>query len=96
METKITRNEIIKTLEGRLFLLKYTRFEGPELDEALGCIAGLESCIEKHKDGWTVEQFKEHLESHKSEGLYGDYMDGFMSVLERNIREMESEIVGSE
>ncbi|CZR97682.1 hypothetical protein CDFC105_73440 [Clostridioides difficile] len=86
----------IKTLEDRLLLLKFTRFEGPELEESLGCIAALESCIEKHKKGWTVEQFKQHLEKHKSEGLYGDYIDGFMSVLERNIREMESETVGSE
>ncbi|MCC0744948.1 hypothetical protein KGF43_20875 [Clostridioides sp. ZZV14-6044] len=31
-----TRNEIIKDLEDRLFMLKFTRFEGIEAEQALG------------------------------------------------------------
>ncbi|SJQ96048.1 Uncharacterised protein [Clostridioides difficile] len=43
-----------------------------------------------------MQQFKENLEEYKLQGNYGDYIDGFVSVLERNIREMEGEIDGSE
>ncbi|MCC0643858.1 MULTISPECIES: hypothetical protein [unclassified Clostridioides] len=91
-----TRNEIIKDLEDRLFLLNFMIADEMDWDEKFGQISALESCIEKHKEGWTLEQFKEHLEKHKSENMYGDYIDGFMSVLKRNVREMEGELVGSE
>ncbi|MGX9757146.1 hypothetical protein ACWYRQ_12750 [Clostridioides difficile] len=91
-----TRNEIIKDLEERLFLLNFMTVDEIDYDVKFGQISALESCIEKHKEGWTLEQFEGHLEENKSKKLYGDYIDGFMSVLKRNIREMESELVGSE
>ncbi|HBG5346435.1 TPA: hypothetical protein KQG29_003887 [Clostridioides difficile] len=90
-----TRNEIIKDLEDRLFLLKFTRFEGPELEECWGCIAGLESCIKKHKEGWTIEQFKKHLEEYTKKDEYGEYVDGFIGTLKRNIRDMERDGIGN-
>ncbi|HAU5282846.1 hypothetical protein C4T51_08990 [Clostridioides difficile] len=84
-----TRNEIIKDLEDRLFLLRFTTVDEVDWDVKFGQISALESCIDKHRKGWTLEQFKEHLEKHKSENMYGDYIDGFMSVLRRNIKDME-------
>ncbi|EOY7169547.1 TPA: hypothetical protein ACGFEM_002020 [Clostridioides difficile] len=36
-----------------------------------------------------MEQFKEHLDEYKLQGKYGDYIDGFVSVLRRNIKDME-------
>ncbi|ANT45125.1 TPA: hypothetical protein KNH77_003220 [Clostridioides difficile] len=84
-----TKNEIIKDLEDRLFLLRFTTVDEVDWDVKFGQISALESCIDKHRKGWTLEQFKEHLEKHKSENMYGDYIDGFMSVLRRNIKDME-------
>ncbi|MGO0884830.1 hypothetical protein ACTPDI_18795 [Clostridioides difficile] len=91
-----TRNEIIKDLEERLFLLNFMTVDEIDYDVKFGQISALESCIEKHKEEWTLEQFKNHLEKYESENMYGDYINGFMSVLKRNIREMEGELVGSE
>ncbi|HBG7860227.1 TPA: hypothetical protein KRF17_003626 [Clostridioides difficile] len=84
-----TKNEIIKDLEDRLFLLRFTTVDEVDWDVKFGQISALESCIDKHRKGWTLEQFKEHLEKHKSENMYGDYIDGFMSVLKMNIKKME-------
>ncbi|EQK05170.1 TPA: hypothetical protein KOY50_002667 [Clostridioides difficile] len=86
----------IKNLEERLFLLKFMTVDEVDWDVKFGQISALESCIDKHKKGWTLKQFKEHLEEYKLQGDCGDYIDGFMSVLERNIREMEEEADGSE
>ncbi|WP_074091053.1 hypothetical protein [Clostridioides difficile] len=91
-----TKNEIIKDLEDRLFLLRFTTVDEVDWDVKFGQISALEFCIDKHKKGCTLEQFKEHLDEYKLQGNYGDYIDGFVSVLERNIREMEGEIDGSE
>ncbi|EQI50337.1 hypothetical protein QQ5_3121 [Clostridioides difficile Y270] len=41
-----------------------------------------------------MEQFKENLEKQKSKNMYGDYVDGFMSVLRRNIKDMERGGIG--
>ncbi|MER0283465.1 hypothetical protein ABRY17_06160 [Clostridioides difficile] len=90
-----TRNEIIKDLEDRLFILKFTRFEEVDIDKNLGCIAAINSCIEKHKKGWTLGQFKEHLEKEKKVNMYGDYVDGFILILEKNVRDMERGGIGS-
>lgn len=90
-----TRNEIINDLEDRLFILKFTRFEGIEAEQALGSIAGLKYCIKRHKENWTIEQFKEDLEKQKADGLYGDYIDGWEGVLKRNIKDMERGGIGS-
>ncbi|EMJ5872616.1 hypothetical protein QCH13_000710 [Clostridioides difficile] len=90
-----TRSEIINDLEDRLFLLKFMTIDEVDWDVKFGQISALESCIDKHKKGWTLKQFEEHLEEYKLQGGCGDYIDGFMSVLERNIIEMESEIIGS-
>lgn len=90
-----TRNEIIKDLEDRLFLLKFMVVDEIDLDARFGQISALEFCIDKHRKGWTLEQFKEHLEKHKSENMYGDYIDGFMSVLRRNIKDMERDGIGN-
>ncbi|HBF0264817.1 TPA: hypothetical protein ACMVBL_001726 [Clostridioides difficile] len=84
-----TRNEIIKDLEDRLFFSKFTIVDEIDWDEMFGQTLALEFCIDKHKEGWTLEQFEVHLEEHKSKKLYGDYIDGFVSVLRRNIKEME-------
>ncbi|HBE8645657.1 hypothetical protein QQO69_14275 [Clostridioides difficile] len=84
-----TRNEIIKDLEDRLFFSKFTIVDEIDWDERFGEISALEFCIDKHKKGCTLEQFKEHLDEYKLQGNYGDYIDGFVSVLERNIKEME-------
>ncbi|MCJ0224499.1 hypothetical protein JY758_13025 [Clostridioides difficile] len=84
-----TRNEIIKDLEDRLFLLRFTTVDEVDWDVKFGQISALEFCIDKHKEGWTLEQFKENLEKQKSKNMYGDYADGFMSVLRRNIKDME-------
>ncbi|CCL00316.1 TPA: hypothetical protein OLX94_002327 [Clostridioides difficile] len=59
-----------------------------------GQTLALEFCIDKHKEGWTLEQFKENLEKQKSKNMYGDYVDGFMSVSERNIKDMERGRIG--
>ncbi|MCC0654243.1 hypothetical protein [Clostridioides sp. ES-S-0001-03] len=84
-----TRNEIIKDLEDRLFLLKFIAVDEIDADERFGQISAVESCIEKHKKDWTLEQFKKHLKDNEKENEYGDYIDGFMSVLRRNIKDME-------
>ncbi|MFL8712920.1 hypothetical protein Q3304_19265 [Clostridioides sp. GD02377] len=84
-----TRNEIIKDLEDRLFFSQFTIVDEIDLDERFGEISALKSCIEKHEKGWTLEQFKNHLEKYESEEMYGDYVNGFMSVLRRNIKDME-------
>lgn len=91
-----TRNEIIKDLEDRLFLLKFMSVDEVDYDVKFGQISALESCIDKHRKGWTLKQFKKHLEEYQLQGDCGDYIDDFMSVLERNIREMEGEVDGSE
>ncbi|HBH3639400.1 TPA: hypothetical protein KSK26_001223 [Clostridioides difficile] len=89
-----TRNEIIKDLEDRLFFSKFTIVDEIDWDEMFGQILALEFCIDKHKEGWTLEQFKENLEKQKSKNMYGDYVDGFMSVLRRNIKDMERDRIG--
>ncbi|HBG6315180.1 TPA: hypothetical protein KRL35_003927 [Clostridioides difficile] len=89
-----TRNEVIKDLEDRLFLLRFTTVDEVDWDVKFGQISALEFCIDKHKEGWTLEQFKENLEKQKSKNMYGDYVDGFMSVLERNIKDMERGRIG--
>ncbi|VHX80078.1 Uncharacterised protein [Clostridioides difficile] len=89
-----TRNEIIKDLEDRLFFSKFTIVDEIDEDERFGQISALESCIDKHKKCWTLEQFKNHLEKYESENMYGDYIDGFMSVLRRNIKDMERGGIG--
>ncbi|HBH3594879.1 TPA: hypothetical protein KSJ96_001723 [Clostridioides difficile] len=89
-----TRNEIIKDLEDRLFFSKFTIVDEIDWDEMFGQILALEFCIDKHKEGWILEQFKENLEKQKSKNMYGDYVDGFMSVLRRNIKDMERDRIG--
>ncbi|EGT2232430.1 hypothetical protein EPL77_14000 [Clostridioides difficile] len=89
-----TRNEIIKDLEDRLFFSKFTIVDEIDWDEMFGQISALEFCIDKHKEEWTLEQFKENLEKQKSKNMYGDYIDGFMSVLRRNIKDMERGGIG--
>lgn len=89
-----TRNEIIKDLEDRLFFSKFTIVDEIDWDEMFGQTLALEFCIDKHKEGWTLEQFKENLEKQKSKNMYGDYANGFMSVLERNIKDMERGGIG--
>ncbi|VIG07502.1 Uncharacterised protein [Clostridioides difficile] len=89
-----TRNEIIKDLEDRLFFSKFTIVDEIDWDEMFGQTLALEFCIDKHKEGWTLEQFKENLEKQKSKNMYGDYANGFMSVLERNIKDMERGRIG--
>ncbi|EGT3639048.1 hypothetical protein [Clostridioides difficile] len=89
-----TRNEIIKDLEDRLFFSKFTIVDEIDWDEMFGQISALEFCIDKHKEEWTLEQFKENLEKQKSKNMYGDYVDGFMSVLRRNIKDMERDRIG--
>ncbi|CZR74890.1 hypothetical protein ACWJXY_16085 [Clostridioides difficile] len=89
-----TRNEIIKDLEDRLFLLRFTTVDEVDWDVKFGQISALEFCIDKHKEEWTLEQFKEHLDEYKLQGKYGDYIDGFVSVLRRNIKDMERGGIG--
>ncbi|HGM3198316.1 TPA: hypothetical protein ACKOIF_003742 [Clostridioides difficile] len=89
-----TRNEIIKDLEDRLFFSKFTIVDEIDWDEMFGQISALEFCIDKHKEEWTLEQFKEHLDEYKLQGKYGDYIDGFVSVLRRNIKDMERGGIG--
>ncbi|UUV13073.1 hypothetical protein [Clostridioides difficile] len=89
-----TRNEMIKDLEDRLFFSKFTIVDEIDWDEMFGQTLALEFCIDKHKEGWTLEQFKENLEKQKSKNMYGDYANGFMSVLERNIKDMERGGIG--
>lgn len=86
-----TRNEIIKDLEDRLFLLRFTTVDEVDWDVKFGQISALEFCIDKHKKEWTLEQFKQHLEENKLKKLYGDYIDGFMKILEQNIKYMEGD-----
>ncbi|MBG0220623.1 hypothetical protein I4O96_16350 [Clostridioides difficile] len=90
-----TRNEIIKDLEDRLFFSQFTIVDEIDLDERFGEISALKSCIEKHKKGWTLEQFKEHLKDNEKKNEYGDYVNGFMSVLRKNIKDMERGGVGN-
>lgn len=89
-----TRNEIIKDLEDRLFFSKFTIVDEIDWDEMFGQILALEFCIDKHKEEWTLEQFKEHLDEYKLQGKYGDCIDGFVSVLRRNIKDMERGGIG--
>ncbi|HBG8733251.1 TPA: hypothetical protein KRJ07_003323 [Clostridioides difficile] len=89
-----TRNEIIKDLEDRLFFSKFTIVDEIDWDERFGEISALEFCIDKHKEGWTLKQFKENLEK-QSKNMYGDYINGFMSVLKRNIKDMERDGIGN-
>ncbi|WP_107571653.1 hypothetical protein [Clostridioides difficile] len=89
-----TRNEIIKDLEDRLFLLRFTTVDEVDWDVKFGQISALEFCIDKHKEEWTLEQFKEHLDEYKLQWKYGDYIDGFVSVLRRNIKDMERGGIG--
>ena len=89
-----TRNERIKDLEDKLFLLRFTTVDEVDWDVKFGQISALEFCIDKHKEEWTLEQFKEHLDEYKLQGKYGDYIDGFVSVLRRNIKDMERGGIG--
>ncbi|HBH1308993.1 TPA: hypothetical protein STU63_001246 [Clostridioides difficile] len=89
-----TRNEIVKDLEDKLFLLRFTTVDEVDWDVKFGQISALEFCIDKHKEEWTLEQFKEHLDEYKLQGKYGDYIDGFVSALRRNIKDMERGGIG--
>ncbi|HBF0592809.1 hypothetical protein [Clostridioides difficile] len=86
-----SREEIIQVLEEQLFLLNFTTVDEVDLDLKFGQVSALESCIDKHKKEWTLEQFKQHLEENKLKKLYGDYIDGFMKILEQNIKYMEGD-----
>jgi hypothetical protein len=81
----------MKKLEDRLLEAKFFKCEGTEAEYRQGYCKALDSFINKHEEGWTLEELKAHLKEIENKGYYGSYIDGFTSCFKYLIKEMEWE-----
>lgn len=79
----------MKELENRLLEAKFFKCEGAEMEYRQGYCKALDSFINKHEEGWTLEELKTHLKEIEYKGYYGSYIDGFTSCFKYLINEME-------
>ncbi len=79
----------MKKLEDRLLEAKFFKCEGAETEYRQGYCKALDSFINKHEEGWTLEELKIHLKDIETKGYYGSYIDGFTSCFKYLIEELE-------
>lgn len=79
----------MEILENELLQLNFITKDGSNSDYIDGAKESLRFCIRKHKDNWTLEQFKNNLKETIAMNVSGMYGKGIIEGLEFNIKMLE-------
>lgn len=77
-------------IEELLFRAEWTSCTGSDYEENKGFKQALKFCIDKHKQGWNIEQFEQdYIDTQEQmKGMYGPYKDGMLYGLKINIEQL--------